>query len=221
MRGLVVVVGTLVLTAAGALAAGREPAIAIAVDERVELISIIFRLAGNPEYNQARVAGYARDVERHFAAHREHEVVRMARRLRAQRGVSYDAPMSLAAHLKDAKDLELVVPLEPWPVGIDARWRRDELEAFLAAARLFVRESEFDRFIEGHRELYGQMCERVEQTLQAHARLGWFRGVLRRTAGGIVSPVREPAERDEQLWGAGAARWRRAAVLHSWGVAHE
>jgi hypothetical protein len=91
----------------------------VAVDARVELISIIFRLAGNPEYSRCLVPDYARDLDAHFACVREHPVVLLARKLRANRGVSYDAPMSLAVHLKDSDRLELRVPLEPWPDGVD------------------------------------------------------------------------------------------------------
>jgi hypothetical protein len=34
----------------------QSPAIEVRVDPRVELLSIVFRLAGNPEYSQGRVA---------------------------------------------------------------------------------------------------------------------------------------------------------------------
>lgn len=39
----------------------------VRVDPRVELMSVIFRLAGNPEYNQSRLTSYIQDVEEHFA----------------------------------------------------------------------------------------------------------------------------------------------------------
>ncbi len=54
----------LLLGAQNALA--EEPALDVRVDPRVELFSVIFRLAGNPEYNQGKVASYVTDVEKHF-----------------------------------------------------------------------------------------------------------------------------------------------------------
>ena len=39
------------------------PSIEVTVDPRVELVSIIFRLAGHQEYNQGRVDSYTDDVE--------------------------------------------------------------------------------------------------------------------------------------------------------------
>ena len=68
------------------------------MDPRVELLSLIFRLAGNSEYNQARVKSYAEDVERQFGTFRGHPVVALATRLRNTQGVSYDACMGMAVH---------------------------------------------------------------------------------------------------------------------------
>ncbi|MCP4645126.1 MAG: DUF4932 domain-containing protein, partial [bacterium] len=87
----------------------------VMVDPRVELMSVIFRLAGHPEYNQGRVDVYTKDVEQHFGKHRNHPTVATARKLRRTRGVSYDACMSMAVHLTDAYTLGEKVPLSPHP----------------------------------------------------------------------------------------------------------
>ena len=108
-RFAAVVVAAMITSAAGAAAGSR---IEVVVDPRVELMSLIFRLAGNPEYNQANSASpYADDIETHFGQFRSHEVVKTARRLRRQRGVSYDAVMSMAVHLQDTTTLALRIPL--------------------------------------------------------------------------------------------------------------
>ncbi len=90
-------------------AATERTALVITVDPRVELMSIVFRLAGNPEYQKGRVESYVNDVETHFDAWREHKIVKMARSLRKSSGVSYDAVMSYAIHL--TADLEPALPL--------------------------------------------------------------------------------------------------------------
>src|SRR5678816_4139586 len=71
----------------------KSPQLLVSVDPRVELLSLIFRLAGNPEYNRPRVDSYSHDVETHFEAFRDHPVVALASQLRNTRGVSYDACM--------------------------------------------------------------------------------------------------------------------------------
>ena len=79
----------------------------VKVDPRVELMSIIFRLAGYPDYNQGRVDAYVQDVEEHFKDFREHPVVQAARKLRKTRGVSYDAAISLALHISPESAIEV------------------------------------------------------------------------------------------------------------------
>lgn len=36
-------------------------------DERVEPLSIVFRLAGNDEYNMNQLSGYSADIDKYFA----------------------------------------------------------------------------------------------------------------------------------------------------------
>jgi hypothetical protein len=152
----------------------RRSVIDVTVDERVELMCIIFRLAGSSEYRMGRIQSYARDVDRYFAPVKDHAAVGMAQRLRNSRGISYDAPMSLAVHLSDAAELKPLVPLETIPTDLDSRWQPGDVRRFLAAAREFARESHFDRFMEEHRPLYAQACQRMRQVLERDAHLEWF-----------------------------------------------
>ena len=109
--------------------------IEVRVDPRVELFSIIFRLAGNKEYSQGRVESYVKDVEKHFGPFRNHPAVGMARKLRTTRGVGYDAPMSLAVHL-DAENLETKLPLRPWPQSLHRRRVRAWIHIVIPLKRL-------------------------------------------------------------------------------------
>jgi hypothetical protein len=146
----------------------------VSVDPRVELISIIFQLAGNPEYNKGRMVGYISDIEKQFGPYRGHPVVKLAADLRKKYGVSYDAPMSLAVHLEDTNNLEMRVPLEPRPVGLDGRWRADDVKDFLEKARQFAQESNFDDFIKEHQPMYDRAVTRLQSLLEKEAHLEWF-----------------------------------------------
>jgi hypothetical protein len=149
------------------------PQLLVRVDPRVELFSLLFRLAGNPEYSQGKVASYNADVDKHFAAHRDHAVVKLARQLRQTRGVSYDACMSLAVHVNNADELQLLVPLQPWPEGLDQRWTAASVSNFLAATRQFVKAASFQEFTQQHQALYTNTTARLE-TLLKDAHLDWF-----------------------------------------------
>lgn len=146
----------------------------VAVDPRVELVSIIFHLAGHPEYNRCRVPLYAKDLDAQFASAREHPVVQLARKLRGTCGVTYDAPMSLAVHLKDADSLELRVPLEPWPDGIDRRWRAEDVREFLRLAKDFTTQAKFKEFLDAHADFYRETTERARKLVVEQGRLEWF-----------------------------------------------
>jgi hypothetical protein len=152
----------------------KKPAVRVVVDPRVELMSIIFRLAGNPEYNQARVASYARDVEEQFGPFRDHAVVKLAQALRRTRSVSYDACMKMAVHVSDGYALEEKVPFDPRPEGLDVRWPLAEARAFLEHARRFVEETSFEEFFQKHEPLYTTTRSRMEAVLHEHAHLEWF-----------------------------------------------
>ena len=56
--------GTPATPASAAEKATAPPAVRVAVDPRVELVSVIFRLAGHPEYSRGRIDSYIRDVEK-------------------------------------------------------------------------------------------------------------------------------------------------------------
>jgi Domain of unknown function (DUF4932) len=163
-------------TVAPQVAASTAPIpIHISVDARVELISIIFRLAGNPEYQGGRVPSYIEDITQHFGPHSKHPVVMLARRLRRTYGVSYDAPMSLTAHISDATQLLERVPFDPHPPGLDRRWHLNDVREFLEQARDFVEVSDFNGFYAAHEPLYRQAEERMKKMVKKHAKLDWFR----------------------------------------------
>ena len=152
----------------------QRPVLGIQVDARVELMSLLFRLAGNPEYNQGKVESYLADAEKQFGAFRNHAAVQYARELRQRRGVSYDACMSLAVHLSDVRELKLLDPLEPWPEGLDKRWTAADCTRFLELGRQFVKETDFLQFLEGHRSLFSTTESRMKALMDKEGHLEWF-----------------------------------------------
>ena len=145
------------------------------VDPRVELLSIIFRLAGHPEYNQPNSQSpYSDDVAKHFGPFREHAVVQTARQLRGSRGVSYDAVMSMAMHIEDTQTLKERIPFDQRPPRLDERWRTDEARTFLEQARDFVKQTDFNGFYKAHQALYDTTAARLEEQLATRDYLTWF-----------------------------------------------
>lgn len=164
-----------IVQAGGSVPAEKEgPRMMVTVDPRVELLSIIFRLAGNPEYHQGKVPSYVQDVDRHFGPFRDHAVVKLARKLRQKQGVRYDAVMGMAVHVTDAVSLQERIPFSPRPRSLDARWTPETAREFLDLARTFVVETGFTEFLDRHQPLYQTGVQRMQEMLDQHAHLEWF-----------------------------------------------
>jgi hypothetical protein len=151
-----------------------EPPLRVIVDPRVELLSILFRLAGSPEYNMGRVASYVKDVDDHFGPYRYYPAVEMARKLRQTRGVGFDACMILAVHVTDAYTLKEKVPFDPPPEIFGPRWPPAEAREFLEKARGFVKDTRFEEFIRDHQRLYRVAVSRIQELVRTHGHLEWF-----------------------------------------------
>lgn len=170
-------VASLLLAAAVVVPALAAPAkLEARVDPRVELLSIVFRLAGNPEYNMDNSKSpYADDVEKHFGKFRDHDTVQMARRLRSSSGISYDAVMSLAVHLSDdMSDIQPRTPLDPRPDLLESRWTAASAKAFIAALNQFAHDTDYAAFLKANESRYAKCGERLTAIANRRDFVGWF-----------------------------------------------
>src|SRR5438132_9942592 len=129
------------------------------VDRRIELMSIVMRLAKAEEYTQAPPAPYVVDVDRVFAPFADHPAVRSMKRLRESNGIAFDAPMHLAIHLDDKLEPRAVDDL----VANDERWKGVDLAAFARELRDFAQAAKLDAFLAAHADT----IKRVEQAFRA------------------------------------------------------
>lgn len=151
-----------------------ETSVQVETDPRIELMSLIFRLAGNPEYNQGRIDSYNQNVESQFSSFRDHQVVQLAKKLRETRGVSYDAVMGMAVHVTDAFSLKERIPFDPQPETLDRRWTPELAREFLEVARRFVEVSDFKAFIQAHEDLYTLAASRMQAVMEEHNVVDWI-----------------------------------------------
>lgn len=137
-------------------------------------MSIIFRLAGNNEYNQGRVPAYNAAITRWFEPFKDHEAVRLARSLAAQNGVSYDAVMSMAIQVKDIQTLAERVPFDSKASRLESRWHGAKARTFLAAARRFVTDTQFQKFLDSQVELYTATNQNLKTLIDNETDFSWF-----------------------------------------------
>lgn len=143
----------------------------IGVDRRVELIAIIFRLAGNEEFKRTHLSVYGEDIDTFFAPQRHHDAVTLARGLRERYGLGQSRVMAIAIRVTDPPQIKERVPFDStggWP-GPPADMRR-----FVEAVHRFAIDSRANQFFERHRALYDSVDARIRPTLEHAVDLAWF-----------------------------------------------
>lgn len=152
------------------------PDLKIVVDPRVELMSILFRLAGNNEYNQPGVIPYVENIREHFDRFKDHPAVTLAKELK----LGFHGPMFLAIYLTPPVELKERVPLDT-PGLIDERFgtwmsaNDNKVRTFLEEVRRFVKDTDFMKFFKGNQKLYNIAVERGKEFVRSEVHLDWFR----------------------------------------------
>jgi uncharacterized protein DUF4932 len=138
------------------------------VDKRIELISIVMRLADSPEYQMAEASDYVADVDRVFGPFADHPAIAATRALRERHHISFDAPIELAIHLDDALQLRAAGPLD------DKRWTGVDLAAYAAQLRTFAVDTHLDAFMAAHAAHYRAIEAALRTRIDAEDPIGWF-----------------------------------------------
>ncbi len=130
--------------------------IEVKVDQRIEIFSTIFRLAGLPEYCQNELPEYVNDIELYFNSFKYHPVVKFARQLDTTVGMGYNAPMELAVHISDIERLQMREIQYPIPEYHDMRWDQASIDKFLKLAYNFAQESHFKNFFKNNTYMFNK-----------------------------------------------------------------
>ncbi|MGE0402337.1 MAG: DUF4932 domain-containing protein [Kofleriaceae bacterium] len=142
----------------------------VRADPRVELLSVICRLAGFEEYNRAKGTAYLDAVDAAFAPYAKHAAVTRIRTLRGSRGIGFDAPMLFAVHLDD--NLALVNGDEL--ATIDKRWTGVDAAALATDVRAFAKDSGFEAFRAKHAEYHASLVTTLEGVIAREDAVAWF-----------------------------------------------
>ena len=142
------------------------------VDERTELLSIVFRLAEAKEYVTNDLKGYVGEIDDYFAAYKNHDVVKFAQDVRSEHGVGYDAVMSMATHIEIVNQ-EIKIKENIRQGSIDKRWTEENITKFVQLLNLFYKESKFYLFFEQHQDFY-QKAESNFKKILEDVDFGWF-----------------------------------------------
>ena len=161
----------------------------VSFDERVDLMNVIWRLAGAKEYNQCRILPLTENVDSVFAPFKNHNAVMLAREYYKNYGIAYDAVPSFALHLKKTKR-GLWTFDEDIESSMDERWTPKIKSDFLSVLNDFYTVSEFQKWhknFEGIQKDYLDAFSLINKDID----LKWFKEIFNTTADFriILSPL--------------------------------
>ncbi len=140
------------------------------VDKNIELLSMVFRLAGSWEYNLSEFKIYTDAIDARFTDFKDHEMVLFAGDLRSEHGIGFNAIPSIALCLDEElnfrKDLA-----DGWPD--DRRWDAVDKEKFVALLKQFAVDSDFESFWNENATLYADV-ETNSTALYEALDVEWF-----------------------------------------------
>ena len=122
------------------------------VNENVELMSILSRMAGFPEYHMDMAGQYIKDMDSYFKDNTDHPAVQYMKGLRSKYGISFDAVMSMAIHL-DNRNGTLSLCQKDIP-SLEKRWKNVDKDEFLSYLNSFYKDTNFNEFFKAHKDLY-------------------------------------------------------------------
>lgn len=138
------------------------------VDERFELLSLVFRLAGHQEYSDADTE-YQRNLVAEFGGYRQHSAVKYAAKL----PLGYDAVFNFSVHiLKSGEHFAFIEDIGS--LVEDGRWTRQSAADFLALLNDFYTETGFAAFYQANINLYEAETQRFIDDIYSKIDLAWF-----------------------------------------------
>ncbi|MDR3047008.1 MAG: DUF4932 domain-containing protein [Bacteroidales bacterium] len=144
------------------------------VDERVELTSLVFRLAGAEEYINNEVENYVKDADAYFEKYKSHELIEYVKFIRERDDVAYNAVAGVIGLLQIkngkvslAKNADIDCLLQ------DSRWKRETFLKFVNLLNKFYKDSKFQKFFDQHKSLYAETEYRFDLFLSG-INTRWF-----------------------------------------------
>lgn len=139
------------------------------VDKRVELVSIVFRLAEKREYSSTLFKLYTDRIESYFDKYKDHELITFTKSVLLKKGIGYDAVMEMAIRLDG--DLNLLEDISNH--SLYGRWEKKDADRFIQLLKKFCEDTAFDSFYADNTELYAEVVKRFAP-IYKQIDLNWF-----------------------------------------------
>ena len=147
--------------------------IEVEVNENVELMSILSRMAGFPEYSMDLGGQYITDMDSCFRKHRSHPTVSYMKDLRKKHGISFDAVMDMAIRLQRKNNGFQLIEEEKDDL-LDKRWEKVDKGEFLSLLEKFYQDTEFHTFFIDHASLYQEGIKAYKEKVMNGFNQDWY-----------------------------------------------
>jgi Domain of unknown function (DUF4932) len=131
------------------------------IDERVELLSILARLAEYEEYNSNEFENYVKSIDSYFDSYKNSDVVNLLREMRDTTQLAYDGIMQMAVNL-DIDTLNNKITPKTDITILDDRWRVDYANEFYILVNQFYQNTDFHSFFIKNKPIHNQVIEQAE-----------------------------------------------------------
>lgn len=142
------------------------------VDKRVELLSIVFRLADSDEYSQKLFPKYVESIENHFGKFKSHDLIKYIKDELREDGIGFSSVMSMAIHITEPPNMKpIIVPFSN--KSLEEPWGKESSINFLKLLNEFYTDADCETFFKKNKELYKTASKRFKKVYQ-NLDLEWY-----------------------------------------------
>ena len=139
------------------------------VNNQVELLAIVFKLAGNREYQACHVPAYSKSVDEHFEKFKNHKLIRFANELRRNESISYNAVVAMATVLDENLNPKVNFS-ETLP---EMRWNESDATKFVKLLKKFYKDTNCKEFFRKNETLFKEVEKRFSKVYN-NLDLKWY-----------------------------------------------
>ena len=145
------------------------------IDERIELVGTVFRLAGAEEFSMCEVESYVSDIDTYFQQYEKHPLIEYIKELRATAGIGYGL-VPLAALYTEIKDGHITKRCNgKYKIYSVSRWTEKTFDKYVRLLDDFYKESNYHEFYMSHKKLFAEAERLFAVSGASNVDTAWFK----------------------------------------------
>ncbi|WP_394420260.1 DUF4932 domain-containing protein [Tenacibaculum mesophilum] len=142
------------------------------VDKRIELLSIVFRLADSHEYSQNLFPKYVESIQNHFEKFKSHDLIKYVKSELHEKGIGFSSVMSMAIHITEPQNIKAMIVTFS-NKSLERPWSKEGSTQFLKLLNEFYIDADCETFFNNNKELYKAASNRFKKVYQ-NLDLEWY-----------------------------------------------